>query len=81
MLKLVIANKLYSSWSLRPWLVLKAFQIPFEEITIPLRTSESKARVLAFSPSGKVPALIDGDQIIWESMAITVGAASRRIAR
>jgi glutathione S-transferase len=46
MLKLVIANKLYSSWSLRPWLVLSAFEIPFEEIVIPLRTPESRSRVL-----------------------------------
>jgi glutathione S-transferase len=70
MLKLVIANKLYSSWSLRPWLVLRAFAIPFEEVVIPLRQADSKARVLEVSPSGKVPALIDGDQTIWESMAI-----------
>ncbi len=70
MLKLVIANKLYSSWSMRPWLVLRAWQIPFEEIVIPLRTLESKAQVLAHSPSGKVPALVDGDVTIWESLAI-----------
>ncbi len=70
MLKLVIANKLYSSWSLRPWLVMRAFDIPFEEILISLRTPESKARVLAVSPSGKVPVLIDGDETIWESLAI-----------
>lgn len=70
MLKLVIANKLYSSWSLRPWMVLRAFDIPFEEIIIPLRTPESRARVLEYSPSGKVPALIDGVMTIWESLAI-----------
>ena len=70
MLKLVIANKLYSSWSLHPWLVLRSFAIPFEEIVIPLRQTDSRARVLEFSPSGKVPALIDGDLTIWESMAI-----------
>ena len=70
MLKLVIANKLYSSWSLRPWMVLRAAGIPFEEIQIPLRRDDSKARVLEHSPSGKVPALIDGDQVIWESLAI-----------
>ena len=70
MLKLVIANKLYSSWSMRPWLVLRAWQIPFEEIVIPLRTPESKAQVLVHSPSGKVPALVDGDFTIWESLAI-----------
>lgn len=77
MLKLVIANKLYSSWSMRPWLVLRAFAIPFEEIVIPLRQPDSRARVLAYSPSGKVPALIDGDQTIWESLAIIETLAER----
>ena len=70
MLKLVIANKLYSSWSLRPWMVMRAFDIPFEEIIVPLRTPESKALLAQYSPSGKVPALIDGAETIWESMAI-----------
>lgn len=70
MLQLVIANKLYSSWSLRPWLVLSAFDVPFEEVLIPLRTSESRGMVLEYSPSGKVPALIDGDIRVWESLAI-----------
>jgi glutathione S-transferase len=70
MLKLVIANKLYSSWSLRPWMVMRAFAIPFEEISIPLRQSDSRARVLEYSPSGKVPALVDGDLVVWESLAI-----------
>lgn len=77
MLKLVIANKLYSSWSMRPWLVLSAFEIPFDEIIIPLRQPESRARVLEFSPSGKVPALVSGDQTIWESMAIIETLAER----
>lgn len=70
MLKLVIANKLYSSWSLRPWMVLRAFAIPFEEIVVPLRLADSKARLAEVSPSGKVPVLIDGDLAIWESLAI-----------
>ncbi len=70
MLKLVIANKLYSSWSLRPWMVLSAFEIPFEEIVIPLRQPDSRSRLLEYSPSGKLPALIDGDVTVWESLAI-----------
>ena len=70
MLKLVIANRLYSSWSLRPWMVLKAFDIPFEEIVIPLRQPDSKSRLLEYSPSGKVPVLLDDDVTVWESMAI-----------
>jgi glutathione S-transferase len=67
---LVIANKLYSSWSLRPWLLLKQFGIPFEEIVIPLDQPDTKARVLEYSPAGKVPILIDGDVTVWESIAI-----------
>ncbi|MGQ0457000.1 MAG: glutathione S-transferase family protein [Hyphomicrobium sp.] len=70
MLKLVIANKAYSSWSLRPWLVMRAFAIPFEELLIPLRQPDSRSRVLEVSPSGKVPALITPDQTVWESLAI-----------
>ncbi len=70
MLKLVIANKLYSSWSLRPWMVMRAFDIAFDEILIPLRTPTSRERVLEVSPSGKVPALITPDQTVWESLAI-----------
>lgn len=70
MLHLVVANKLYSSWSLRPWMVLKAFGIPFSETVIPLRLAESKAAIEKFSPSGKVPVLIDGAVTVWESLAI-----------
>lgn len=70
MLTLIIGNKLYSSWSMRPWLVLKAFGIPFEEVIIPLRQPDSRTRVLKYSPSGKVPALVDGDLSVWESMSI-----------
>ena len=76
-MRLVIANKLYSSWSLRPWMVLHAFAIPFEETIIPLRQPDSKTRVLEHSPSGKVPALIDGDVTVWESLAIIEYLAER----
>jgi glutathione S-transferase len=69
-LRLVIGNKVYSSWSLRPWLVMKAFGIPFEEVVVPLRQADTRARILPFSPSGKVPALVDGDVAAWESLAI-----------
>jgi glutathione S-transferase len=67
---LVIANKLYSSWSLRPWLLLKQLGIVFEEIVIPLDQPDSKARILAHSPAGKVPILVEGDITVWESLAI-----------
>lgn len=61
-LKLVVGNKNYSSWSMRPWLALRANNIAFEEIFIPLYTGEAdKARILDVTRSGKVPALIDGD--------------------
>lgn len=79
---LVIANKLYSSWSLRPWLVMRAFDIPFTETVIPLKQPDTQARILAFSPTGKVPVLIDrlgedGDAVVWESLAIISYLADR----
>ena len=72
MLKLVIGNKNYSSWSMRPWLALRANDIPFEEVFIPLYTDDKadKERILSFSRAGKVPALIDGDVTVWDSLAI-----------
>ncbi len=77
-LKLVIGNKNYSSWSMRPWLALKANHIAFEEILIPLYTGDTdKKRILGFTQSGKVPALLDGDVTIWDSLAIIEYAAER----
>jgi glutathione S-transferase len=67
---LVIANKCYSSWSLRPWLLMKQLGIAFDEITVPLDLPDTKAKVLKHSPAGKVPILIDGDVTVWESIAI-----------
>jgi glutathione S-transferase len=69
-LRLVIANKAYSSWSQRPWLLMRHFEIPFEETVIPMNRPETRAEILAFSPTGKCPALIDGDVTVWESLAI-----------
>ncbi len=77
-LKLVIGNKNYSSWSMRPWLALRANDIAFEEVFIPLYTGEAdKQRILSFSRAGKVPALIDGDVTIWDSLAIIEYLAER----
>jgi glutathione S-transferase len=77
-LKLVIGNKNYSSWSMRPWLALRACGIAFDEVFIPLYTGEAdKNRILAFTPSGKVPALVDGDVTIWDSLAIIEYVAER----
>jgi len=67
---LVIANKCYSSWSLRPWLLMKQLGVAFDEIVIPLDLPDTKERVLKHSPAGKVPILIDGDVTVWESIAI-----------
>ena len=67
---LVIGNKNYSSWSLRPWLAMKALGILFEEVRIPLYMPDSKERILYYSPSGKLPCLIDGSIRVWDSLAI-----------
>jgi glutathione S-transferase len=70
MLRLVIGNKNYSSWSLRPWLAMKATGIAFEETLVPLDAPDFKARLATFGGAGKVPLLIDGEILIWESLAI-----------
>ncbi|MHB8950033.1 MAG: glutathione S-transferase family protein [Rhodoferax sp.] len=74
MLKLVIGNKNYSSWSMRPWVLLQQAQIPFEEVTVRFDafTPESsfKKTVSALTPTGKVPVLIDGDLVVWDTLAI-----------
>jgi glutathione S-transferase len=72
MLKLAIGNKNYSSWSMRPWLALRANDIAFDEVFIPLYTDDKadKERIESVSDSGKVPALIDGDVTVWDSLAI-----------
>ncbi len=67
---LVLGNKNYSSWSMRPWLLLQHFDLPFEEVIIPLYNAESAELLRRYSPSLKVPVLIDGELSVWESMAI-----------
>ena len=77
-LTLVIGNKNYSSWSMRPWVALKAAGIAFDEVQIPLYTGAAdKQRILDVTPSGKVPALVDGDITVWDSLAIIEYAAER----
>ncbi|WP_333826253.1 glutathione S-transferase family protein [Pinisolibacter sp.] len=68
--KLIIGNKRYSSWSLRPWLLMTHFGLSFEEILVPLDTPEFKPTVLKYSPSGKVPCLVEGDIHVHETLAI-----------
>ena len=69
-LTLIIGNKNYSSWSMRPWIAMKVADIAFDESLIPLYEPGSREQVLQQSPAGKVPVLIDGDLRIWESLAI-----------
>jgi glutathione S-transferase len=69
-LTLVIGNKNYSSWSLRPWLAMKQFGLEFNEIRIPLYSSDSSSKVRQYSSSGKVPVLLDDTLTIWDSLAI-----------
>jgi glutathione S-transferase len=76
-LTLIIGNKNYSSWSLRPWIAMKVAGIAFEERLIPLYEPGSREQVLKFSPAGKVPVLIDGDMTVWESLAILEHLAER----
>ena len=69
-LTLVIGNKNYSSWSLRPWLLLKQAGIPFREIYIPTHTPQTRKSILQHSPAGRVPVLLDDAIRVWESLAI-----------
>ena len=69
-LKLIIGNKNYSSWSMRPWIGMKAAGIPFEETVISLNAADFKSVVSPHSGTGKVPVLIDGQVSVWESLAI-----------
>jgi glutathione S-transferase len=67
---LIIGNKNYSSWSMRPWIAMKAAGIAFDEVVISINAEDFKARLLKVSGTGKVPTLIDGDIKVWESLAI-----------
>ena len=74
MLKLYIGNKNYSSWSMRPWVLLRQAGIPFEEVLARFDSfdpdSKFKATIAGISPTGKVPVLVDGDLTIWDTLAI-----------
>src|SRR6266446_5969383 len=67
---LVIGNKNYSSWSLRPWLAMRVLELDFQEVRIPLYGPGAKQEILRYSPSGKVPCLVDGASRVWDSLAI-----------
>ena len=74
---LVIGNKNYSSWSLRPWIAMKVFGFQFDERRIPLYVAGAKDAILKHSPAGKVPVLIDGSTTVWDSLAILEYLAER----
>jgi len=69
-LTLVIGNKNYSSWSMRPWIAMKVTGIAFDEVVISLNAPDFKERLLKISGTGKVPTLVDNDVHVWESLAI-----------
>ena len=81
MLKLYIGNKNYSSWSMRPWVLLRQLQIPFEEIMVRFDSFETdsgfKRTMADVNPAGKVPVLIDERLAVWDSLAITEYVAER----
>ena len=67
---LVIGNKNYSSWSLRPWLLLREFGVPFEERRLALDTEAFRDEIARWSPSGRVPVLHHAGRVVWDSLAI-----------
>ncbi|MBM4204764.1 MAG: glutathione S-transferase family protein [Gammaproteobacteria bacterium] len=73
---LYIANKNYSSWSLRPWVLLRELGIPFSERLVPFDYQKSD-QFRSFSPTGKVPCLVDGEVVVWDSLAIAEYAAEK----
>ena len=80
-MKLYIGNKNYSSWSLRPWVLLTEAGIPFEEVLVRFdsfdASSTFKAEVAKHSPTGRVPVLVDGDLAVWDTLAIAEYVAER----
>ena len=77
MYTLYIANKNYSSWSLRPWILMRALAIPFEERLFPLQQGSCWDSYRVFSPNGRVPCLHDGATVVWDSLAIVEYLAER----
>jgi glutathione S-transferase len=77
MYRLYIGNKNYSSWSLRPWILMRELAIPFEERVMPFEDATSWSSFRRFSPTGRVPCLHDGDTVVWDSLAIAEYLADR----
>ena len=74
---LVIGNRAYSSWSLRPWLLMKQAGIAFQEVRVALYEGDYRNTIARYSPAGKVPVLVDGDVVVWDSLAICEYLAER----
>ncbi len=77
MYELVIANKNYSSWSMRPWVLMRTLGIGFNERLLPFHLNHGTGDFHRFSPSGRVPCLVDGDTRVWDSLAIAEYLAER----
>ena len=77
MYTLYIANKNYSSWSLRPWILMRALALPFREQVVPLEEGSCWDSYRRFSPNGRVPCLHDGETVVWDSLAIAEYLAER----
>ncbi|MBB3346343.1 glutathione S-transferase family protein [Sphingomonas sp. BK069] len=74
---LITANRNYSSWSLRPWLLMRALGIAFEDRVEPFASLDNHEAFRAFSPTGQVPVLIDGERTVWDSLGIALYLAER----
>jgi len=74
---LITANRNYSSWSLRPWVLMRALGIPFADRLEPFTQAVNYEAFRSFSPTGQVPVLLDGKQTVWDSLGITLYLADR----
>ncbi|MDR6788678.1 glutathione S-transferase [Sphingomonas sp. BE138] len=74
---LITANRNYSSWSLRPWVLMTMLGIPFEDRVEPFASMDNHAAFRAFSPTGQVPVLLDGDRTVWDSLGIALYLGER----
>jgi glutathione S-transferase len=79
MYELIIANKNYSSWSMRPWVLMRALGIEFNERLLPFHLNHGDGAIARFSPTGRVPCLVDGDTRVWDSLAIVEYLAERHV--
>src|SRR5690606_5623577 len=77
MYELFIGNKNYSSWSMRPWVLMRTLEIPFQEQLKPFHLNHGEGAFLRFSPTGRVPLLVDGNARVWDSLAIAEYLAER----